>query len=394
LSFFLLLISFNLAGNRTIMAKKIINIDGYIGDGGFSAQYIKNALAGASNDEIELRINSLGGDVGHAIAIKDALQAHGNVTALYSGASASSGTIISMGCKKVLMTKDSFFLVHKPMVGIDIWATLNEDQLKDLIAKLTGQLDNATKFTLQIAGMYCDKTGKPAREMLDIMKKGAWLNAEETKNLGFVDEIITPDQITNYLEDEKLVALIAGNDMPPLPRKINVQQPIVVEDVATKIEKAGNTFLENLKNFFSNHTKNHTEMSKPNVYALVCALLAVEAIELTDEGVFLNKEQLDKIEAEIKKLQGEKITAETNLATANTSRETAVNALSAATAAMDELDATVKAAETSTAKVEAIRKKLAEKPGAAATGAQNSSDQTKKKIEGADEVTDYVKTIV
>lgn len=377
------------------MAKKIINVDGYIGDGGFSAQYIKNALANAGKDEVELRINSLGGDVGHAIAIKDALQAHGNVTALYSGASASSGTIISMGCKKVLMTKDSFYLVHKPMVGVDIWASMNEDQLKDLIAKLSAQLDNATKWTLQIAGIYCDKTGKPAKQILEVMKKGTWLNAEEAMNLGFVDEIITPDTITNWAEDEKMVAMVAGQaDMPPLPRKENLQNAASAEDVATKIERAGNTFLENLKNFFSNHTKNHTEMSKPNVYALVCALLAVNAIEMTDEGVFLNKEQLDMIEAEIKKLQGEKTAAESNLTAANTAKDTAVNALSAVTTALDELDPTVKAVADPKAKVEAVRAKLAEKPGAAATGAQNQSDQTKKKVEGADEVSAYVQTLV
>lgn len=368
------------------MAKKIINVDGYIGDGGFSAQYIKNALIGAGSDEVELRINSLGGDVGHAIAIRDALVSHGNVTALYSGASASSATIIGMGCKSVKITKDSFYLVHKPMVSVDIWATMNEDQLKDLISKLSDKLDNATKWTLQIAGIYCDKTGKPAREILDIMKKGAWLNAEESKKFGFVDEIITPDKITNWLEDEKLVAMIAGNDMPPLPRKNNFQQsPVAEDDIATKIKKESDTFLDNLKKLFSNHTKTKKEMNKLNVLALLCAVMAVDAIEMTDDGAFLNKEQLDKIEAELKKTKD-----------ANIAKDAAVQALSTATTAMDALDATVKAAADPAAKVEAIRAKLAAKPGAAVTGAQNQSDHPagRKKIEGADEVTSYVKTVV
>lgn len=394
------------------MAKKIINIDGYIGDGGFSAQYIKNALVNAGNEEVELRINSLGGDVGHAIAIRDALIAHGNVTALYSGASASSATLISMGCKSVKITKDSFFLVHKPMVGIDIWATMNEDQLKDLISKLNDKLDNATKWTLQIAGIYCDKTGKPAREILDVMKKGAWLNAEETKKLGFVDEIILPEKITNWAEDEKLVAMIAGQkDIPPLPRKTDTgfgSPAATEEDITKKIEKANDSLYNRIKNLFSNHKKNESEMSKPNVLALLCAIMAVDAIEMTDDGVFLNKEQLDKIEAELKKLQGEKTTAETNLATVKTERDNAVNALATAktekdtavtsltnaTKAMDELDATVKVAADPAAKVEAIRKKLAEKPGANATMNQGKGDNGRKKIEGADPVTDYAQEIV
>lgn len=386
---------YNLAENRTIMAKRIINVDGYIGDGGFSSQYIKNALIGAENDEVELRINSLGGDVGHAIAIKDALQAHGNVTALYSGASASSGTLISMGCKSVKMTKDSFYLVHKPMVGVDIWANMNEDQLKDLIAKLNDKLDNATKWTLQIAGIYCDKTGKPAKEILDVMKKGAWLNATEAKKLGFVDEVIVPEKITNWAEDEKMVALVAGQkDMPPLPRKEVIVSAAEEEDIATKVQKAVDSYLEKVKKFFPNNSKPKKEMSKPNVFALLCVAMAVDAIEMTDDGVFLNKEQLDKIEAELKKLNAEKTTAVNDLTTAKSEKDKAVGDLSAAIAAMDELDATVKAAADTKAKVEAIRVKLAAKPGAVATGIQNKSDQSRKVIEGADPVTAYAQGLV
>ncbi len=377
------------------MAKKIINVDGYIGDGGFSAQYIKNALAGADQDEVELRINSLGGDVGHAIAIKDVLEAHGNVTALYSGASASSGTLISMGCKAVKMTKDSFYLVHKPMIGIDIWASMNEDQLKDLITKLNGKLDDATKWTLQIAKMYCDKTGKPVKQILDVMKKGAWMNAEDAQKLGFVDEIITPAKITNWAEDEKLVALVAGQtDMPPLPRKAtSPETPAAAgEDLASKIVLAGNDLVDKIKNLFPNHNKK-AKMDKSK-FALLFACLAVEAMEMQDGGVFLNQEQLDKIEARFKELEAAKTAAENALAPAKTAKETAEGSLSAAVTAMDELDATVKAAADPKAKVEAIRKKLAEKPGAAATQIQSQSDNSRKVIEGADAVTAYAQGIV
>ena len=100
------------------------------------------------------------------------------------------------------------------------------------------------------------------------------------------------------------------------------------------------------------------------------------------------------MEAQMKKLQDEKILAESTLATAKTEKESAVTALSNALVAMDDLDSTVKAAAEPTAKVEAIRKKLAEKPGAAATASTTRSDQNRKKIEGADEVTDYVKKVV
>jgi ATP-dependent protease ClpP protease subunit len=375
------------------MAKKIIDIDGYIGPGGYSSQYVKNALRDAKNDDVEVHINSLGGDVSHAIAIKDALQAHGNVIAVYSGMSASSATIISLGCKSIRMTKDSFYLVHKPMMYVDAWGALNEDELKDLIEKLDSQLENAQKVTLQLAKMYTEKTGASIKSVLDLMKKSVWLTAEEALKWNFVDTLTDPVKVTNYAEDMKLVALLAGNDLPPLPRK-NIQSSTGNDDLPGKIKKEGDSIIENLKKLFSNHTKNKNDMSKPMVFTLLCAAMAINAIEMTDDGVFLNKEQLNSLEAELKKLHDAKALAETNLATAKTERETAVNSLSAVNTAMDDLDATVKAVADPAAKVEAIRKKLAEKPGVVATAAARQSDPTYAKIEGADQVTDYVKKVI
>ena len=46
------------------------------------------------------------------------------------------------------------------------------------------------------------------------------------------------------------------------------------------------------------------------------------------------------------------------------------------------------------AKIEAVRAKLAEKPGASINGIQGDGDNEKKVIEGADEVTAYAKTLV
>jgi len=144
-----------------------------------------------------------------------------------------------------------------------------------------------------------------------------------------------------------------------------------------------------------NINQNQSNMPKQTKLALLCALLAVESIVLSEDGVAtLNEEQLGMIESGLKKLQDDKAAAESNLTTANSAKDTAVKALSDATTAMDDLDASVKAAGTATEKVEAIRKKLAEKPGAAATGTQSRNDQERKKVEGADPVNEYVKGVV
>jgi ATP-dependent protease ClpP protease subunit len=380
------------------MGKKIIDIDGFIGAGGYSAQYVKNALREAKDDDVEVHINSLGGDVAHAIAIKDALQAHGNVTAVYSGMSASSATLISLGCKAVKMTKDSFYLIHKPMTYVDAWGVMNEDELKQFIEKLDMDLENTQKITLQMAKMYAEKSGFSIKSVLDLMKKESWLTAEEALKWNFVDTLTDPVNVTNYAEDLKMVALLAGNDLPPLPRKTagagSGSAAATGEEIIEKFRITGESFLEKMKNMFSNHKNRNTEMSKSKAFAMLCTLLAVEAIEMTDDGVFLNKEQMDKIEARLKQLGDEKTTAESNLTAAKTAKETAENSLSAALTAMDDLDATVKAAADPKAKVEAIRKKLAEKPGSAATGHQTKSDSERKREACTDMVDEYVNEIL
>lgn len=131
--------------------------------------------------------------------------------------------------------------------------------------------------------------------------------------------------------------------------------------------------------------KKRTDMSKANTMALLCAVLAVESLEMTDEGLFLNQEQLNLIEGELAKMKDLRAQKEA----ADKDKKAADQALIDASAALDDLDETVAKAETVAAKVEAVRAKLAEKPGAAPTGTQSESDLTHEKIEGADDITAF-----
>ena len=123
-------------------------------------------------------------------------------------------------------------------------------------------------------------------------------------------------------------------------------------------------------------------------------VLNVEALEATEEGVFLNEDQLELVDNQIAQIDTlnskhataiDAVTAE--LATANETvtnitaeRDTARTELANALNPFDAIDATIAAAETPEAKVQAIRTLLAAKPGAAPT--QN--------LGGADPITDDV----
>jgi protease-4 len=120
--------------------------------------------------------------------------------------------------------------------------------------------------------------------------------------------------------------------------------------------------VEHLRNMVAEH-KNQTQ-SKPKKtdmkkFATLMALLGLQAIEETDEGVYLNAEQLDIIEARLQ----EAIQAEADRDTANTALQTAQNAIT-------ERDSTIET--------------LKKKPGAETSKVIQSNDKHDEKNELVD----------
>lgn len=362
------------------MATKIIVIDGYIGPYGYSKQFIRNELAGNAKNPVTAKISSLGGSVDDALNIFDQFVEHGNVTAELSAFVASSATLVSLGAKTVRMNENSFYLIHKAMNWVDEWGTMNEDQIDELISKLEAQKQQLAKITLQLAKMYVKKTGKTLDEITHLMKQETWLTAEEAKEWGFVDEVFIPEVAVNYLDNFQMVAMITGNGFPEPPRKnappstpsnSGGSSPIDEESFFNRI---WNKILHKQQEVTP---KNKVEMKKQ--FLNVNKVLNVEALEATDEGVFLNEAQLELFENQLTQIDTltsehataiENITAE--LATANDTvnaitaeRDAARTELTNAFDPFNAIDPTIANAANPEAKVQAIRTLLAAKPGVA-----------------------------
>jgi ATP-dependent Clp protease, protease subunit len=381
---------------QQVMATKIIVIDGYIEPYGYSKQFIRNELAGNAKNPVIAKISSLGGSVDDALNIFDQFVEHGNVTAELSAFVASSATLVSLGAKTVRMNENSFYLIHKAMNWVDEWGTMNEDEIDALIAKLEAQKQQLAKITLQLAKMYVKKTGKTLDEIINLMKQEIWLTAEEAKEWGFVDEVFVPEVAVNYLDNLQMVAMITGNGFPEPPRK---NQPAPTNGGSVEGNKAfdeESLFIRIWNKILNKQQevtpKNKVEMKKQ--FLNVNKVLNVQALEATEEGVFLNEEQLELVDnqiAQIDTLTSEHATA---LETVNAELATATSSLTAVTAERDAarteltnaldpfnaIDPTIANAATPEAKVQAIRTLLAAKPGTAP--AQN--------LGGTDPITDEV----
>ena len=190
------------------MAKKFdLKLKGYVGGYDFDSNYVEYILEKSESKEVNVLIDSLGGSVASAFSICEAFRRHGNVKVHYVGMNASAATIASLGAKHISIATSGMYLVHKCSTVITKWASLNADQLRQLIEEYDKQKKDMEKIDLNIAAMYADKCKKDKQALLDLMKVGGWLTAQEALDWGFVDEIcdlpgdVTPKVTAQVIED-------------------------------------------------------------------------------------------------------------------------------------------------------------------------------------------------
>lgn len=139
----------------------------------------KNKMRNIKKDEdIELEINSYGGDVFAGIDIMNTLRAHGgNVTLTITGIAASAASIIAMGADKIQMFSNTQLMVH------NAW-TIVAGNAKEL-RKKADDLDSIGESVLASYTHRVD--AKTVEKLLD---EETYLSADKAKELGFVDEIV------------------------------------------------------------------------------------------------------------------------------------------------------------------------------------------------------------
>ena len=251
-----------------------IDIDGQIGQYGYSKQYVRQILAQYTGQPVNVRVNSLGGSLDDALDIAARFNEHGDVTVYMFGYCASAATVLALGAKKTVIDENAFYLVHKVMNWVDIWDTLNADQLQDLIDELEKNKRDNEKMDLVLAKMYAKKSGHTANEIMAVLKEAAWLTADEAKNWGFVDEIGTGLKYAPAAIENKLNAF--GLPLPK-PR----------ENKLSAIDKIKNMFNKNVSAMLTN-------------YLNLNALLKVEGFEDKENSVSMTADQLTAIDNELK----------------------------------------------------------------------------------------------
>lgn len=305
-------------GNRAV-----IEIDGVIGGWDWESwdrintgRIIRKALRDLSGvGEIEVLISSPGGDVDEAFQIHDALRDHpAKVITIINGFCASAATIIALAGDERRISKNSLYLIHKcssRVVG-------NQHDLEH-------ELESQKTINDVVLDIYRAVNKKSEQDLIDLFDydngHGKWITAQETVDFGFCTEIY------NEVSASAKVAMVDKTDFarlqyPDLPEgfehvEYSFEQPAQPMDEESLINRimtrARELFAPRMDVSPNINPKSQEEMKKLNLLFPLLALCLVGFADQDynpDEGVTMKDEDLQKLEAEMKKLSDAKAALE------------------------------------------------------------------------------------
>lgn len=260
-----------------------LHLKGFVGGADFDRNYVDFVLAQNSEQSVSVLIDSLGGSLATALSIASAFRNHGDVSVHFVGMNASAATIASLGAKHISIDANAMYLVHKCSTEFFRWCDLNADNTQDLINELQAQKNDLDKLDANIASMYSAKCKKDVKDLLELMKVGGWLSAQDALEWGFVDEITNSNEQAPVLTDALASAMAnAGMPIPNIP----------VQDRNSPFAK----FIASLSSLFKSEKSSNLSNTMNITLANISKILNQENFTATDNMVTLSVENLQAIE--------------------------------------------------------------------------------------------------
>ncbi len=189
-----------------------------------SPNNFRQELEKYSGKNIDVWIDSWGGDVTAAAGIYNALKEHkGTVNVKIDGKAVSAASVIAMAGDNIQMSPVGFMMIHNPWTNVS-------GEAKDM-RKVADTLD-VIKDTIMNA--YQLKTGKSRDEISKMMDDETYMSAQTAKNEGFINEILYVDdkQSTNIENSFNFNRLSIQNSASSSVRKF-------IENNKEKLQKEG-----------------------------------------------------------------------------------------------------------------------------------------------------------
>lgn len=171
------------------------------------ANTVREQIKDLQVSEIDVHINSYGGDVFTGIAIYNMLKNHPAKVNVYIDACACSiASVIAMAGDKIYMPKNTLMMIH------NCW-TIAIGNSKEL-RKTADDLDIIMNTSIE---SYMSRVKITREELIELLDNETWLTAEECVEKGFADEVLTlkeEDRISQKAILFNLVQKAKGNQAP------------------------------------------------------------------------------------------------------------------------------------------------------------------------------------
>lgn len=212
-----------------------IIIDQQIGWGASSANYVLERLRELKGRPVRVYVSSFGGNVADAFRIQQAFREHGDVTCYLVSFVASAATLLTLGAKRIILDPSCLYLAHKCSYYIVEYGQMNEDDLREAIARLAKNAEDLVTVDRVAANLYAARSGKTEEEMVSIMKEARWLSCDEVLRLGLADEVQTIVSADSQIA--QALANISALGLPDIP-KADVSEEDAEEDDASAADEA------------------------------------------------------------------------------------------------------------------------------------------------------------
>ena len=151
-----------------------------IGFYGVSAKDLIEALDTMKVPQIDVRLNTPGGDFFDGVAIYNALVSHDAEIHMYvDGLAASAGSLIAMAGDKIFISENAFLMIHNP------W-TIAVGEAEELRSS-ANRLD---KIGAAAVKTYAGRSGLHTQQVVNIMNAESWIGADEAVEMGFATEVV------------------------------------------------------------------------------------------------------------------------------------------------------------------------------------------------------------
>lgn len=216
------------------MAKIIINEE--IGQNGFNSKSLHDQLPKNKNEDLDVYIDSIGGDVTTGWSIYDTLKKwKGKKTVWITGIAASISSLIALSGNKINIIAGGAVLIHDPYITSKITG-FNEDSVKARIPQLK-ELSEA------LVVEYQKRTKLSSKTISDMMHKETVMTAKQALKYKFVDAIydsgiaakIDTTKLVNFISNESIVKIDCKLKLISTAKRENkMEEETIVEETETK----------------------------------------------------------------------------------------------------------------------------------------------------------------